>query len=187
MLILNKILIFIFTSLVAFNSLYGQNINLTIGNVDVDGYEAEIIVPVTISNQSHSISGVQFDLSASPNDINISGVSTAGSATSFASHYNILNDGTSRVILYDGSGLNGLSPGEDEIILNLHFDGSNILSAVLDLNLSGIIISDISGNILPTLGTNGSITIGNVVFMSASARIMKTLIQGVAPSLKSAC
>ena len=169
MLILNKIFIFIFTSLVAFNSLSGQNINLTIGNVDADGYAAEIIVPVTLSNQSHSISGVQFDLSASPNDINISGVSTAGSATSFASHYNTFNDGTSRVILYDGSGLNGLSPGEDEIILNLHFDGSNILSAVLDLNLSDIIISDISGNILPTLGTNGSITIGNVVFMSASA------------------
>ncbi len=169
MLMLNKILIFICTLLIAFNFLSAQNVNLRIGDVDADGYASEIIVPVTISNQSHLISGVQFDLSASPNNINISGVSTTGNATSFASDYTTFNDGTFRVILYDGSGSNGLSPGEDEIILNLHFDGSNILSAVLDLKVSDIIISDIVGNIIPNLGTDGSITIGNVVFMSASA------------------
>ena len=49
----------------------------------------------------------------------------------------------------------------------LHFDGSEILSAVINIEPSNLTISDGSGNIINGSIDGGSITIGDVVVMSA--------------------
>ena len=49
----------------------------------------------------------------------------------------------------------------------LHFDGSEILSAVINIEPFNLTISDGSGNIINGSIDGGSITIGDIVIMSA--------------------
>ena len=52
-----------------------SDVTVTIGDVSVDGYTEDIIVPVTLSNPNQSVGGFQFDVMAMPNIIDLSGVS----------------------------------------------------------------------------------------------------------------
>ena len=148
--------------------LMAQDVTLDLGEVDVDGYTADIVVPVSMQNANHAIGGIQFDLNVSPSMISISGASPAGGLDGFAADYTNFGDGASRIVMYNQSAPEGIPAGGTGVILNLHFDGSDVLSAVLDLGINSIIVSGVGGEVLSSSGTGGSITIGDVVYLSAT-------------------
>lgn len=148
--------------------LMAQDVILDLGEVEVDGYTTDIVVPVTMENANHAIGGIQFDLNVSPAMISISGATPADGLEGFAVDYTHFGDGSSRVVMYNQSAPDGIPAGGTGIVLNLHFDGADILSAVLDLGINSIIVSGIGGEVLSSSGTGGSITIGDVVYLSAS-------------------
>ena len=43
-----------------------SQVTVSIGNVSVDGYTEDIVVPITVSNPSESVGGFQFDVMALP-------------------------------------------------------------------------------------------------------------------------
>ena len=49
------------------SGLLGQDVSVSLGSVEVDGYTADVVVPLSISSPNHSVGGLQFDLSVSPN------------------------------------------------------------------------------------------------------------------------
>ena len=57
----------------------------------------------------------------------------------------------------------GIAAGGDNVVLNLHYDGSDILSALLDLHMFDLTVSDDDGGVIDGDGEDGSITIGDVV------------------------
>ena len=138
---------------------------ISIGNVSVGGYEQEIIVPINLSNPENSIGGFQFDFIAIPNIIQLSSVS-ASDPNNFSVDFNIIDDTNSRVVFYSNNG-GEINSGGDQEVMYLHFDGSEILSAVINIEPSNLTISDGSGNIINGSIDGGSITIGDVVIMSA--------------------
>ena len=138
---------------------------ISIGNVSVGGYEQEIIVPINLSNPENSIGGFQFDFIAIPNIIQLSSVS-ASDPNNFSVDFNIIDDTNSRVLFYNNNG-GDINSGGDQEVMYLHFDGSEILSAVINIEPSNLIISDGSGNIINGSIDGGSITIGDIVIMSA--------------------
>ena len=145
----------------------GQDAIVSLGDVEVDGYTSDIVIPVTLTNPNHSIGGLQFDVVSMPGMVEISGVVSAGAALSFSSDYTVLPDGSARVLFY--AVFDSLAAGNDSLVLNLHYDGTEVPSAMLDLNIYNIIVSDDNGNILTSAGVNGSITIGDVIYLSATA------------------
>ena len=60
---------------VTFSNIAFSDVTLTIGDVSVDGYTEDIVVPVTVTNPNQSVGGFQFDVMAMPNIINLSDVS----------------------------------------------------------------------------------------------------------------
>ena len=80
-----------------------SEVTVSIGNVSVDGYTEDIVVPVTVSNPSETVGGFQFDVMAMPTIINLSGVSPINE-NDFSADYNIFdkpvlrNKGSLRVI-----------------------------------------------------------------------------------------
>ena len=151
-----------------FSFINAQDVEIAIVDTSFAGYTDEIIVPILISNPNNNVGGVQFDVSVSPNMVTLSGVSSVGNASSFSAAYSSLNDGNSRVVFYNGSDPNGLNPGTDARVLNLHFGGSDVLSAVLEIKLKNLIVSDGSGEILTAQSSSGNLTIGDVVYLSGS-------------------
>ena len=53
-----------------------------------------------------------------------------------------------------------------DTVIILHFDGSSIVSAQINLLISGLIVSDSSGGSISSTGSDGSITIGQVVSLT---------------------
>ena len=151
-----------------FSFVGAQDVQIAIVDTSFDGYTDEIIVPILISNPNNNVGGVQFDVSVSPNMVSLSGVSSVGDASSFSAAYNALSDGSSRVVFYNGSDPNGLNPGTDARVLNLHFGGSDVLSAVLEIKLNNLIVSDGDGGVLTAQSSSGNLTIGDVVYLSGS-------------------
>ena len=49
-----------------------SEVTVSIGNVSVDGYTEDIVVPVTVSNPSETVGGFQFDVMAMPTIIHLS-------------------------------------------------------------------------------------------------------------------
>lgn len=145
-----------------------QDVTLDLGEVVVDGYTSDIIVPVSLDNTNHAVGGVQFDLSVTPSMISISETTPVETLEGFASDFTNFSDGTSRIVLYNQSAPNGIPVGGSGAVLYLHFDGSDVLSAVLELGIFNIIVSDIHGEILSSDGEGGAITIGDVVYLSAT-------------------
>ena len=63
-----NILLKIIFSFVFFKAgLLGQDVSVSLGSVEVDGYTSDIIVPININSPNHSVGGIQFDLSITPN------------------------------------------------------------------------------------------------------------------------
>ena len=165
-----NILLKIIFSFVLFKAgLLGQDVSVSLGSVEVDGYTSDIIVPININSPNHSVGGIQFDLSITPNLLELFSSTPSENATGFSSDFSVLSNGLNRIVFYNSSSGDGIQSGEDILVLNLHFDGSELLSAVIELFLSNLIVSDESGNVLTSNGQNGSISIGDVVYLSASA------------------
>ena len=121
-----QIAIFIMTSNFALSE-----VTISIGNVNVDGYTEDIVVPVTVSNPNEAVGGFQFDIVATPAIINLSGISAVND-DSFSVDFNVLDDGSARVVFYSNTG-EGIPLGTDEVVMNLHYSGMDVLSALVDL------------------------------------------------------
>ena len=84
----------------------------------------------------------------------------------FSADFNVLDDGSARVVFYSNTG-EGIPPGTDEVALNLHYNGLDVLSALVDLEAFDLTVSDADGGVLSGFIINGSVTIGDVVFFSS--------------------
>jgi hypothetical protein len=148
--------------------LEGQ-VSVQIGDVATDAYNSNIVVPVILDNPGDlAVAGIQFDVTVIPSMVALFNVTPVGGAAAFTADFNALNDSTTRVLLYNGAGTAPLPAGSDTV-LTLHYDGSTVASAVLDLVISGLVVSDSSGNLLTATGINGGIQIGYVVTLSLTS------------------
>ena len=148
---------------------YSQDVSVILSDVTVDGYTEDIVVPVTLINPNHAVGGFQFDIIADPTMVELTGVTPMGAGSDFSADYTVFSDGSARVIFYNSGGPDGIPAGHDGVVLNLHFDGTTVLSAVLDLYIYGLIVSDDDGQIVSSEGGNGSVTIGHVIYLSATS------------------
>ena len=148
---------------------YSQDVSVILSDVTVDGYTEDIVVPVTLTNSNHAVGGFQFDIIADPTMVELTGVTPMGAGSDFSADYTVFSDGSARVIFYNSGGPDGIPAGHDGVVLNLHFDGTTVLSAVLDLYIYGLIVSDDDGQIVSSEGGNGSVTIGHVIYLSATS------------------
>ena len=155
-----------------------QDVSIMVGDTAFAGYTDDIIVPVMLSNPNSSVGGMQFDVSVEPSMVMLTGVTPIGIASGFSADYNQLNGGISRVVFYNGAGPDGIGSGADGTVLNLHFSGSSVLSAVLEVNISNLIVSNDDGTIVSSQASSGDLTIGDVVYLSGStgtADVMETV------------
>ena len=120
----------LFTIVLA-SSIAFSSVTITIGDVQVDGYTEDIVVPVTLLNPNNAVGGLQFDLIAVPTVVTLSGVSPVDEQ-SFSADYTVFNDGAGRVVLYNSMG-GEISSGGDAVVLNLHYDGSDILLSLIHI------------------------------------------------------
>lgn len=141
------------------------NVTVSLSDVEVDGYTSDIVVPVTVTNPDDAVGGFQFDVVALPSLVELSGV-TAVDDENFNADYTVFDDGSGRVVFYSNNS-GSIAAGGDAIVLNLHFDGSAILSALLNLEMYDLAVSDADGGIITSTTGDGSIVIGDVVFLSA--------------------
>ena len=141
------------------------NVTVSLGDVEVDGYTSDIIIPVTVTNPSDAVGGFQFDVLALPTLIELSGV-TPVDENNFSADYTVFNDGSGRVIFYSNNA-GSIAAGGDAVVLNLHFDGSDILSALIELDMFELAVSNADGGVVNGTANGSSVTIGNVVFLSA--------------------
>ena len=147
---------------------YTQDVSIMVGDTAFAGYTDDIVVPVMLSNPNSSVGGMQFDVSVEPSMVMLSGVSPVGIASGFSADYNSLNSGMSRVVLYNGAGPDGIAGGASDTVLNLHFSGASVLSAVLEVSISNLIVSDDDGIIVSSQASSGDLTIGDVIYLSGS-------------------
>jgi len=159
--------IFLSVALVA-TVAHAQDVSIMVVDTSFAGYTDDIVVTVMLSNPNSTVGGMQFDVSVEPSMVMLSGVSPVGIGSSFSADYNSLNNGSSRVVFYNGTGPDGISSGASGSILNLHFSGSTVLSAVLGINISNLIVSDEDGAIVSAQSSNGNLTIGDVIYLSGS-------------------
>ncbi|MEL1223206.1 MAG: hypothetical protein VW522_03080, partial [Candidatus Neomarinimicrobiota bacterium] len=143
------------------------NVTVSVGDVQVDGYTNDIVVPITLSNPENWVGGLQFDLIAMPTIVTLSGA-TPVDQSSFSADYTVFNDGSGRVVFYNSVG-GAIAPGGDGVVLNLHYDGSEILSAIVQLEAYNLSVSDGEGEIINGNLVNGSIIIGDETYLSASS------------------
>ena len=155
-----QIIFFAIASNIAFSE-----VTVSLGNVSVDGYTEDIVVPVTVSNPTESVGGFQFDVMAMPTIINLSGVSPSNE-NDFSADFNVFDDGSARIIFYTNTG-NGVPSGGEDILLNLHYNGEDVLSSLVELEAYDLTVSNSYGDVIAGDLINGSITIGNVVYFSS--------------------
>ena len=144
-----------------------SNVTVSLSDVEVNGYTADIIVPVNLSNPNDGVGGFQFDVIALPALVQLSDV-TPSDEENFSADYTVFEDGSGRVVFYSNNAT-GIGAGGNGVVLNLHFDGSAILSASLDLDMFSLAVSDEDGNVLESSAEGGSIIIGDVVTISATS------------------
>jgi len=137
-------------------------LSVSLGNVEYSGYSSDIEVPVIINNPNNSISGMQFDLMVYPDIISPFNVSAYGSPNGFTADMNQLSTGGYRFLLFNAANASSIPTNSDTIMV-IHFNGSSIPSAVIDLGISNLTVSDSSGGELTSTSSNGMISIGNVV------------------------
>ena len=157
---------------------HAQDVSIMVSDTSFAGYTDDIVVSVMLSNPNSTVGGMQFDVSVEPSMVMLSGVSPVGIGSSFSADYSSLNNGSSRVVFYNGAGPDGISSGASGSILNLHFSGSTVLSAVLGINISNLIVSDEDGVIVSAQSSNGNLTIGDVIYLSgstATADVLETV------------
>lgn len=152
----------------AFAIISAQNVLVNLGDITTSSYSDEIIVPVILNNSTDIVAGLQFDLTLNPDLISLSGVSSDGVASDFTTDFIELSNGNHRVIFYNGSDTDNISAGNNSTILNLSFNGSEVLSAIIGLNAFDLIVSNEDGDVLSSNIQGCDISIGDVVHLSMS-------------------
>ena len=156
---INKNIIFvIFVSL----GILSAQISVTLGDVEYPGYSSDIEVPVIISNPNNAVSGMQFDLMVDPDIISPFSVSAYGSPIGFSADMNELSSGGYRFLLFNAGNASSIPTNSDTVMI-IHFNGSSIPSAVINLEMSQLTVSDSAGTELTASTSNGMVSIGNVV------------------------
>ena len=92
----------IFNPLVLLMVLVGfafPNVTVSLSDVEVDGYTADIIVPVNLSNPNDGVGGFQFDVIALPALVQLSDVTPSDEAN-FSADYTVFEDGSGRGVFY---------------------------------------------------------------------------------------
>ena len=144
--------------------LAGQtDVTVDIGDVIFPAYTSDLQVPVTLTGPVDAVAGIQFDIIADPAIAGL--ISALANITGFTADFNSLSGDTNRVILYNSSSVSGL-PAAGDTVLWLGYEGSQIASAVIDLEVYGLVVSDTAGSGLTSSGVDGSISIGSVVSLS---------------------
>ncbi|MDP7558254.1 MAG: cohesin domain-containing protein, partial [Candidatus Marinimicrobia bacterium] len=120
------------------------NIVLSLSDVEVDAYAPDVVVPVNLNNAADDVGGLQFDVIQAPNMLPLTDVVAVGRAEGFDVSFNDFGEGHIRVVLVSIAG--GNIEAGDGGILELHYDASDVASAVVTLTLSDLIVSDPDGN-----------------------------------------
>ena len=162
---LSKNLMFYITFLIG--ALHAQ-LTVTLGTVEYPGYASDIEVPVIVNNPNNTISGMQFDMMVDPDIISPSSINAGGSPAGFAADMNQLSSGAYRILLFNAGNAASI-PANSDTVMTIHFDGSAIASAVIDLVMSELIVTDSSGSDLGATSGNGMVSIGYVVGLSMSS------------------
>ena len=55
-------------------AVFGQDVTVSLGHVEVDGYTNDIVVPVTLTNPDSTVGGIQFDIIVMPEMLEMSGI-----------------------------------------------------------------------------------------------------------------
>ena len=160
-----KNLLFFITFLIG--GLHAQ-LTVMLDTVEFPGYASDIEVPVIVNNPNNSISGLQFDMVVDPNIISPFSINAGGSAAGFSAEMNQLSSGAYRILLFNAGNAYSI-PANSDTVMTIHFDGSDIASAVIDLVISELIVSDSSGSDLGASSGNGIVSIGYVVGLSMSS------------------
>ena len=160
-----KNLLFFITFLIG--GLHAQ-LTVMLDTVEFPGYASDIEVPVIVNNPNNSISGLQFDIVVDPNIISPFSINAGGSAAGFSAEMNQLSSGAYRILLFNAGNAYSI-PANSDTVMTIHFDGSDIASAVIDLVISELIVSDSSGSDLGASSGNGIVSIGYVVGLSMSS------------------
>ena len=137
-------------------------LSVSLGNVESPGYSSDIEVPVIINNPNNTVSGMQFDLIVDPDIISPFNVSAYGSPNGFTADMNQLSTGGYRFLLFNAGNASSI-PSNSDTVMVIHFNGSSIPSAVINLEMSDLTVTDSSGAELSATSSNGMISIGNVV------------------------
>ena len=161
----NKNLLFYVTFLIGI--LHAQ-LTVALETVEFPGYASDIQVPVIVNNPNNSISGLQFDMVVDPNIISPFSINVSGGAAGFSAEMNQLSSGAYRILLFN-AGNAYPNPANSDTVMTIHFDGSDIASAVIDLGMSELIVTDSSGVDLGSSSGNGIVSIGFVVGLSMSS------------------
>ena len=161
----NKNLLFCITFLIGI--LHAQ-LTVTLGTVEYPGYASNIEVPVIVNNPNNTISGMQFDMVVDPDIISPSSINAGGSPAGFAADMNQLSSGAYRILLFNAGNAASI-PANSDTVMTIHFDGSAIASAVIDVVMSELIVTDSSGSDLNATSSNGMVSIGYVVGLSMSS------------------
>ena len=156
---INKNIIF-FISL--FFGVLSAQLSVSLGNVESPGYSSNIEVPVIINNPNNTVSGMQFDLMVDPDIISPFNVNAYGSSNGFTADMNQLSAGGYRFLLFNAGNASSI-PSNSDTVMVIHFNGSSIPSAVINLEMSDLTVTDSSGAELSATSSNGMISIGNVV------------------------
>ena len=152
---------FIFYIFISMGILSAQ-LSVSLGDVEYAGYYSDIEVPVIINNPNNSVSGMQFDLMVYPNILSPFSVSAYGSPNGFTADMNQLSTGGYRFLLFNAGNASSIPVNSDTVMV-LHFNGSSIPSAVINLDMSNLTVTDSSGSELTATSVDGMISIGNVV------------------------
>ena len=70
-----------------------SDVTVSLSDVEVDGYTADIIVPVNLSNPNDGVGGFQFDVIALPALVQLSDV-TPSDEENFSADYTVFGDGS---------------------------------------------------------------------------------------------
>ena len=136
--------------------------------VEFPGYASDIKVPVIVNNPNNSISGLQFDMVVDPSIISPFSINAVGGAAGFSAEMNQLSSGAYRILLFNAGNAYSI-PANSDTVMTIHFDGSDIASAVIDLEMSELIVTDSSGSDLGASSSNGIVSIGFVVGLTMSS------------------
>ena len=81
---------------------------------------------------------------------------------------NQLSSGAYRILLFNAGNAASI-PVNSDTVMTIHFDGSAIASAVINLEMTELVVTDSSGSDLGAISGNGMISIGYVVGFSMSS------------------